>query len=106
MLGPHTVTVIQPAERDTWGDTQPGDTSTTVSGCFWQPRGTQEETLGERDLVTADAWVSMPATADIRPTSRVVFEGVTYEVHGQPSLHHTPAGPHHYEVELTQVRGG
>jgi hypothetical protein len=106
MLGPHTVTVIQPAERDTWGDTQSGDASTTVAGCFWQPRGSQEETTGGRDLVTADASLFMPPTADIRPTSRIVFDGVTYEVRGQPSLHRTPAGPHHYEVELVRVRGG
>ena len=105
MIGHHTVDVINPAERDTWGDTQAGDTTASVSGCFWQPRSTQEET-GGRDVVTADAFLSMPPTADIRPTSRVQFEGVTYEVRGQPSLHHTPAGPHHYEVELMQVRGG
>jgi hypothetical protein len=106
MLGPHTVTVIQPAGRDEWGDTQTGDQTATVSGCFWQPRGSQEETQGQRDLVTADAIVFMPPTADIRPTSRVTFGGVTYEVHGQPDLHYTPAGPHHYEVSLVQVRGG
>ena len=106
MIGPHTVDVTNPAERDTWGDTQAGDVTTTVNGCFWQPRGTQEETLGGRDLVTTDGFLSMPPTADIRATSRVTFEGVTYEVHGQPALHHTPAGPHHYEVQLTQVRGG
>lgn len=105
MLGPHTVTVINPAARNTWGDTQPGDTTTTVSGCFWQPRATQEQTGGQ-DIVTADAFLSMPPTADIRATSRVVFQGVTYEVRGQPELHHTPAGPHHHEVELIQVKGG
>lgn len=105
MLGPHTVTVTQPAARDAWGDTQAGDASTDVPGCFWQPRGSQEETLGGHDIVTADATVFMPPATDIRPTSRVQFGGVTYEVHGQPDLHHTPTGPHHYEVSLTEVRG-
>ena len=106
MLGPHTVTVIQPAERDDWGDTQAGDTSTAVAGCFWQSRGGQEEATGGHDLVTTNALVFMPPTADIRPTSRVQFDGVTYEVHGRPELHRTPTGPHHYEVNLVQVEGG
>jgi hypothetical protein len=105
MLGPHTVTVTTPAERDTWGDTQAGDTTATVSGCFWQPE-TSEEEGGNRDLVTVIARVFMPASAEIGPTSRVAFEGVTYEVHGQPALHHTPAGPHHFEVQLREIQGG
>lgn len=106
MIGPHTVTVTQPAGRDAWGDVQTSDTTVSVTGCFWQPRGSQEETFGGRDLVTADAAVFMPPGTDIRPTSRVTFEGVAYEVHGKPALHHTPAGPHHYEVQLTEIRGG
>lgn len=104
MLGPHTVTVIQPAGRDGWGDTQAGDTETDVPGCFWQPRTTSERTTGQ-DTVTVNPWVSMPPSTDIRPTSRVRFEGVTYEVVGAPALHHTPAGPHHHEVELNEVKG-
>ena len=104
MLGPHTVTIIQPASRDAWGDTQAGDTETTVPGCFWQPRHTTEQTAGQ-DTVTDSPWVSVPPTTTIFATSRVRFEGVTYEVVGRPELHHTPAGPHHYEVALQEVTG-
>jgi hypothetical protein len=104
MLGPHTVTVIQPASRDNWGDTQPGDTEIDVKGCFWQPRTTSERTTGQ-DTVTINPWVNMPPSAPILETSRVRFEGVTYEVDGEPALHHTPAGPHHYEVQLAEVKG-
>lgn len=104
MLGPHTVTVINPAGRDNWGDTQGDGSETTVSGCFWQPRASSEQTGGQ-DTVTVGAWVSMPPSAPILPTSQVRFEGVTYEVQGQPALHHTPAGPHHYEVELREIKG-
>jgi hypothetical protein len=104
MLGPHTVTVIQPASRDSWGDTATGDAETDVAGCFWQPRSSSEATGGQ-DTVTTDAWVSMPPTADIRPTSRVRFEDVVYEVQGKPALHHTPAGAHHYEVALLEIEG-
>lgn len=104
MLGPHTVTVIQPAGRDNWGDTQADSTETDVPGCFWQPRSTSERTTGQ-DTVMINPWVSMPPSTDIRATSRVRFEGVTYEVVGEPALHHTPRGPHHFEVELNEVRG-
>lgn len=104
MIGPHTVTVINPAGRDTWGDTRPGGTETPVPGCFWQPRSSSEQTGGQ-DTVTVDAWVSIPPSAPISATSQIKFRGVVYDVHGEPALHHTPAGPHHYEVELKQVKG-
>ena len=106
MLGPHTVTVINPAGRDQWGDTQAGGTETDVPGCFWQPEGSEEEQTGGRDLVTAIARVFMPPTAPVTAISQIRFNGTTYEVHGQPALHYTPAGPHHYEVQLRAVQGG
>lgn len=106
MIGPHTVTVINPAGRDEWGDTQSGGVETDVPGCFWQPETSTEETLGQRDLVTVIARVFMPPIAPVAATSRIRFDGVTYEVHGQPALYHTPAGAHHYEVQLRAVQGG
>ncbi|MFG2001687.1 head-tail adaptor protein [Spirillospora sp. NPDC048911] len=104
MLGPHTVTVIHPAGRDRWGDTVAGGTETAVSGCFWQPVSSSEQQIAA-DTVDVVARLFMPAAVDVRATDRIRFEGRTYAVEGRPALHHTPAGPHHYELELRDVEG-
>ena len=104
MLGPHTVDLVTPAGRDEWGDVQSGETVTSVSGCFWQPVSSSEQ-LNAADTVTVVARVFMPASADPSATDRVRFEGRDYAIEGRPSLHHTPAGPHHYEIELRDIEG-
>lgn len=105
MIGPHTVTVVHPPARDgRTGDPTGSETTETVAGCFWQPRSTSES-LDQRDTVTAGAFCSMPATATVAPTDLIEFETVRYSIDGQPALHHTPAGPHHYELQLDRVEG-
>lgn len=104
MLGPHTVTVIHPAGRDNWGDANSGGSQETVSGCFWQPISTEELTAGQ-DTVNTVAKVFMPPSTVIADTDQIVFEGRTYQVDGRPALHHAPAGPHHYEVMVREIRG-
>lgn len=104
MIGPHTVTVIHPAGRDDWGDTQDGDTETAISRCFWQPVASSEET-GGHDTVTITARCFMPASASVSETDRLRFAGVEYAIHGRPDLHYTPTGPHHYEIQLKDVQG-
>jgi len=104
MIGPHTVTLIHATGRDDWGDTQTGDGEVAVSGCFWQPVSSDEET-GGRDTVTVAARCFMPPDAGVTATDRLRFAGVEYAIHGRPALHHTPRGPHHYEVQLRDVEG-
>lgn len=104
MLGPHTVTLVTPGGRDAWGDTVAGETPAAVPGCFWQPVSSDERQDGT-DTVTVVARVFMPATATPTAGKRIRFEGREYEIHGRPALHHTPAGPHHYEVQLTDTEG-
>ena len=104
MLGPHTVDLVTPAGRDGWGDVQTGGSVTSVAGCFWQPVSTTEQ-LVSADTVTVVARGFMPASASPAATDRVRFEGRTYTIEGRPELHHTPAGPHHYEIQLKDVEG-
>ncbi|TDD97641.1 phage head completion protein [Actinomadura rubrisoli] len=104
MLGPHTVTVRRPAGRDGWGNTVAGAAETPVPGCFWQPVSTDEQ-LNAADTVTVVARVFMPPAADVKATDRIRFEGRDYAIEGRPELHHTPAGPHHYEVNLKEIEG-
>lgn len=104
MLGPHTVTVVRPAGRDQWGDTVAGDARAPVPGCFWQPVSSSEQ-LNAADTVEVIARLFIPAAADVKATDQIEFEGHTYAIEGRPALHHTPAGPHHYELELRDVEG-
>lgn len=104
MLGPHTVTVIRGGERDGWGDTSAGGSSTPVAGCFFQPVSTTEQQAAA-DTVTVVARVFMPPAADVQATDRIGFDGRTYAIEGRPELHRTPAGPHHYEINLRDVEG-
>lgn len=104
MLGPHTVELVDPAGRDEWGNVQTGETVTAVSGCFWQPVSSTEQ-LDAADTVDVVAQLFMPATAAPKATSRIRFEGRDYAIEGRPALHHTPAGPHHYEIQLKDVEG-
>lgn len=106
MLGPHMVTLIEPAGRDEWGDVQSGAVETTVAGCFWQPESSSEDT-DARDTVNTLARCFMPASAPKAPTvtMRLRFRGVEYQVEGEPSLFDTPSGPHHYEIQLRRVVG-
>lgn len=104
MLGPHTITVLHPAARDTWGDTQTGGTQQVVTDCFWQPISTEELTAGQ-DTVNTVAKVFMPPSAVVGDTDRIMFEGRTYQVDGRPAPQHTPVGLHHYEVMVREIRG-
>jgi len=67
-------------------------------------RSTNEQ-LTAADTVTVVARLFTPPTADVKATDRIAFEGRTYAIDGRPELHHTPAGPHHYEIGLTDVEG-
>ena len=104
MLGPHTVVLVTPAGRDGWGNVVSGESTVDVPGCFWQPVSTAEQ-LVAADTVTVVARVFMPASASPAATGRVRFEGRDYAIEGRPELHHTPAGPHHYEIALKDIEG-
>lgn len=104
MLGPHTVELVAPAGRNEWGDVQTGESVAVVPGCFWQPVSSSEQ-LKAADTVTVVARLFMPASTAPAATHRVRFEGREYAIEGRPALHHTPAGPHHYEIDLTDVEG-
>ncbi|MBX5463804.1 MAG: head-tail adaptor protein [Steroidobacteraceae bacterium] len=104
MIGPHTVELVRPAGRDAWGNVVTGETTVTVTGCFWQPVSSSEAQDGS-DTVTTVARLFMPAGADPTAADRIRFGGREYEINGRPSLFHTPRGPHHWEIDLRDVEG-
>jgi hypothetical protein len=87
-LGPHTISVVR-------AGTKPSDYGTTlvldwdagtlwdVEGCSVQPTSAPEFTQ-DRDAVLV-RWVAwLPIDADVRATDRVIFDGETYDIDGEP----------------------
>lgn len=99
-----TVTVSRPAwdAVDEYGDVQPGTTTTAT----WPARLEQlstDEIVRDRDTVVADWRAFLPASATVGPFDTVQEGGRTFEVWGDPTEHHTPAGLHHLEIRLRRV---
>jgi hypothetical protein len=111
-LGGHTITVIQPTAKDPLGDYEPGaGVEATIEGCYVQSKGSinsrySREQTDLRDTVITEVIVYAPPGADIRPTSRIVFQGVRYQVEGEPAAWDDGNGrPHHVEASLRRVEG-
>lgn len=62
-----------------------------------------EEIVRDRDTVTADWRVFLPAFAEVSPYDRLEARSHIFEVTGLPDEQHTPAGAHHLEVKLRFV---
>lgn len=81
-------------------------TETIVHG--WRNQASAEEPVGPgRALVTVvhDQFF-LPADTDVTEHDRIVIDGVTHEVDGQPRKAYTPgAGVHHLELNLQAVTG-
>ena len=86
MLGPHTITVVRAATTASdygnrpvldWSNT----TDTDVPGCSVQPAPGSMTTV-DRDSFITRMQAYVPASADLRSTDRVVFNGDTYDVDG------------------------
>ena len=104
-LGGHTVTIVRSAGKDPLGDPLPGDTETTVSGCFVQPRSSGELT-DMRDTVITGLVVFLPTGTVITATDRIRWDGVLYAVDGEPAAWDEISGKqHHLEVALRRVEG-
>lgn len=68
--------------RDTYGNDVRADTSTTVQGVY-APGGSSEVT-GDRDTVTTQPTVYLPASVSLAAVDAVEIGGVTFEVDGEP----------------------
>lgn len=85
-LGPHTVEVLRPGTRASdYGTREELDwdasSSTTITGCSVQPSSSSEFTT-DRDSYTTRLTAYLPASADVRSTDRLVWNGETYDVDG------------------------
>lgn len=98
MLGPHTVTVLEPATRAAdYGNATTDDwdapTATVVPGCSVQPVTVPAYTV-DRKAITTRWVVWLPLGTPITGRCRVVYAGETYELDGDPSVWDFPPAGH------------
>lgn len=62
-----------------------------IGGCSVQP-GATSEVLTSRDTIQNQWTVYAPRFADVKPTDRIRWSGVDYEVVGQPAAWDSPTG--------------
>lgn len=91
---------------DRYGDmildwSSPATRPTRVS---FAQQGTTSE-LDHRAGTTIDGLATFDLSAQLAAGERVVIDGVTYSVVGQPRYAPTPRGPHHIEAHLKAVVG-
>jgi hypothetical protein len=72
----------------------------------WLSQTGQDEPQGEgRDPLVTSHVLFLPAGTAIDGRSRVLVDGHTFTVEGEPHEAWTPAGAHHLEVRLQEVVG-
>ncbi|WP_242882589.1 hypothetical protein [Actinomadura litoris] len=104
-LGRDTITVLTSPGTDPHGDPTGPEQRTPVAGCQVQPAGSTE-TLDGRDTVTTRARVFAPASAQVTATSRVEWDGRSWDVDGEPGRWPDTAGnPHHLEFTMIRTTG-
>lgn len=107
MIFPHTVTIHRPAAAtDAYGDPSVdwNDSTSTTSAAWVQPR-TSSEDNDNRAAISSGWMVFLPDGTDVHAADRVVWDGRTYEVDGEPAVLWNPSGPHHVEAPLKRITG-
>lgn len=106
-LLPLTVTWQQPGQgSDDYGDTIPdwaGPTETVLRAMVEQRTAT--EPPGDGRDATVTGLVMFTNELGVSADDRIVWDGTTYEVDGDPWVVQSPAGPHHIEAQLKLVEG-
>ena len=69
----------------------------------WLQDITGSEVQGGRDTLVSTHTLYLPPDTLINGQSRVVLDGLTFEVTGPPKTARTPEGPHHLELSLRLV---
>lgn len=107
-LVPLEVDWIQPASTtNSYGDTvtdwsEDAVTSTTINVMIEQKTSTEQRD-GRDVTVTTLALFTNELAVDA--AHRIVWDGRTYEIEGEPAVIQTPRGPHHLEATIRIVEG-
>lgn len=106
---PHTVTVVTPGETENrYGDTvedwEAGSTEEEMPG--WVQHRSSTTQVGENRAAVVTTWMLIVGPeAPIVAGGRVVWEGRTFRIVGEPHQLTSPAGVHHIEAQLETVDG-
>lgn len=71
----------------------------------WVAQTSTVEDHEQRDAAITTVTATFETCTPITATSRVVLDGTTYEVDGEPLVAWTPRGAHHVEATLRAVVG-
>lgn len=108
MRYPHTVTRLRPPlVEDRRGDERrdwPNAEATPDLRVWVQQRSATEQVDATRDEQRT-SWLMFSGVNDWLTTDRVLWQGRTFEVDGEPQVLQTPRGFHHVEVSLLRVAG-
>lgn len=104
----HTVTVLTPGTTtDAYGDTVPNwTTATSVSSAARVVQRSARENIDTRDASITEWVVYLPGDVTVTHANRIVWDGLTFEVAGdpKPAVRRTST-VHHYEVPLNRIAG-
>lgn len=80
-------------------------TTATVLGWFDSNLRRSGEQIDNRDQAESDGLLFLPAGTPLSATSRVVINGLTYQIFGIPAPIPVPGGIHHIEVRIKRYTG-
>lgn len=101
-----TVLTAGPAD-DRYGNPEKawGSAASQVVKGWVARRGGSEDGDGGREAEIAEWVLFLHPDVTVDGRSRVVWDGLTFEVDGPPVPAYTPRGLHHFEVGLRRVDG-
>ena len=103
---PMEVTWMEPGtSEDAYGndvDDFAAGTSRLIRAWIQQDESTEQR--DGRDTVTS-RWLILTNELDLTAKARIIWNGATYVVDGQPEVMFTPQGAHHLEAHLLRVDG-
>lgn len=76
-----------------------------IARCTVQP-GASQEVLAGRDATVIRYTVSAPPGVDVLATDRIVFNGATYDIDGEPGVWSSPTGALAHTIILLKTWEG
>lgn len=101
VVRPKTTTTSRGSTVPDWSDTK----KTTVTGCSVQPASTSLSQDG-RILGTSDGWTAyVPEGTDVKAGDRIVVDGESYAIKGEPRKWTGPSRTSHIQLNLVRWEG-
>lgn len=104
-----SITIIRPGTKEVRGSIVPDWEHTAqpvvVGGCSVQP-ASSSLSLDGRVLGISDAWTAyLPEGTDVKAGDRILFDGNTYEISGEPRVWTGAFTRSHIQLNLTRWEG-